>query len=86
MESLSLSVRKLHAHLAKFFDTHAVFPGNRATVINAKLQDLAAQFFRTLKLSCFVGIVQNQGVQVAIAGMEYICHGQAVAGRQLSNP
>jgi hypothetical protein len=63
---------ELRAHLIDLFDTDAVFARDRATGFHAELQDLAAEFFGAFQFAWLVGVIQDQRMQIAIAGMKYI--------------
>ena len=49
-----------------------MFAGEHAAELDADPQDVGAEGFRPLDLAGPVGIVQDQRVQVAVAGMKHI--------------
>ena len=67
---------KLYAHLVDFLHTHTVFTGNRAAERDTQLQDFTAELFCALQIARLIGIIQNQRMQIAVAGMKYIRHSE----------
>jgi len=88
LESVKLGeffFRELHAHLIDLLDADAVFAGDGATDRDAEFKNFSAQFLGTFQVAGFVGVVKNQRVQVAVAGVEHVRHRQAVLARQPVN-
>src|SRR3546814_12995907 len=57
--------------------------GQHAADFDAELQDVGAEFLRPLQLARPVRVVEDQRVQVAVAGMEDVCDAEAVLPRHL---
>src|SRR5690349_15157002 len=55
-----LRLSKLHAHLRQLLDAHAVLAGDRAADLDAELEDLGAERFRSDALRFDVGVVQDE--------------------------
>src|SRR5712671_3456891 len=60
------------AHQVALLDADAMFAGQHAAEFDADPQDIGAEGFRSLDLAWSVGIVQDQWMQVAVAGMKHI--------------
>ncbi len=73
---------ELERHQVALFDADAVLAGQDAADLDAKLEDFGAQRLGALQLARLVGIVEDQGVQVAVAGMEHVGDPQAVVRAQ----
>src|SRR5690606_8436669 len=78
VKELQLIAIELCAHLVDLLATHTMFAGNRAPNFHAMFQYASANCFSSFELAWRVGIEQNQGVQVAIASMKYVCDTQFV--------
>ena len=65
-------------HLADFFQPHAVFTGDAATCFHAQFQNRRAEGLGPFEFTRDIGIEQNQGMEVAVAGVEYIGYPQIV--------
>src|SRR5436190_17314192 len=63
-------------HVGLLVGADAVLPGNRATGVDAVLQDLRGHGFSALGLTGYRFVVANQRVQVAVAGMKDIANRQ----------
>ena len=63
---------ELVTHLIDLFNTHTMLSGNGTATVHAQCQDIATEFFCFVQIAGLVGIVQDQRVQVAIAGMKYV--------------
>src|ERR1035441_2264937 len=74
--------RELFGHEIVLFHPHAVFPGNRPTSLDAVNQNLLARRARPLHLAGLAGIEKNDGVHVAVAGVENIADRQPVLARR----
>ena len=83
MKLQQFTVIELHAHLVDFFHANAVFAGDGAADFNADFQDPAAQLLGSLEFALDIGIIEDQRMQVAVAGMENIDDRQLVFFRQL---
>src|SRR6266446_9284584 len=60
------------AHQVALLDADAMFAGQHAAEFDADPQDVGAEGLRPLDLAGPVGIVQDQRVQVAVAGMKHV--------------
>ena len=78
MEGFQFSRFELYTHGVDFFDAHAVFAGDGAADVDAELEDFGTEIFGTFELTGIIGIVEDQRMQVAVAGMEYIGAAQPV--------
>src|SRR6476646_5233643 len=76
---------ELHAHQLALLDADAMLSGEAAAELDAKLEDLSAAHLCALKLGTVVGVVKDQRMQIAVAGMEDVDHAEAVAADGLSN-
>src|SRR5699024_6594608 len=74
-----------HTHLVDLFHTDAVFAGNRAAVFQAELADGAAKGLGALEFAGNVGIIENQRMQIAVAGMKDVGYPQAIVLGQVVN-
>src|SRR5687767_13601691 len=83
VESLELGRPELKAHVVHFLDSDAVLAGDRAPDADRELEDLAAESFGALELAGFVGVVQDQRMEVAVAGVENVSAAQPVLGFEL---
>ena len=63
-----------------------MFAGQDAAEFDAAAQDIGAEGFRPLHLAGLVGIVENQGMQIAVASMKHIGDAQIVLGREIADP
>src|SRR6476620_1030201 len=77
MKALELGRGELRAHLIDLFETDAVLSGDRTTDLDAKLENPRAERFRPGDLIGNVGVIEDQWMQIAVAGMEYIHAAQA---------
>ena len=71
-EGFDLGCAKLGAHLVDLFAPDAVLAGDRAADGDAQLQDRPAQDFGPLHLAVDAGVIEDQGVQIAVAGVKYV--------------
>jgi len=75
---VQVDLRKHRRHQVALLDADAVFAGEHAADLDAQLQDLGAEFLGALQLARLVGIVKNERMQVAVAGMKHVGDAQAV--------
>ena len=66
-----------HRHQVALFDADAVLAGQHAADLDAELQDVGAELFGAVELALFVGVVQNERMQVAVAGVEHVGDAEA---------
>src|SRR3981081_1014888 len=57
-------------HQVALLDTDAMFAGQHAAELDADPQDIGAEGLRPLDLAGLVGIVEDQRMQIAVAGMK----------------
>src|SRR6476620_9707790 len=76
---------ELHAHQLALFDADAMLSGQAAAELDAKLEDLGSAHLGALKLGTVVGVVEDQRMQIAVAGMEDVDHPESVAAADLAN-
>src|SRR5690242_7161273 len=77
-EGRSLTRRKLYAHRIDFFDADAVLTGDGAAQLHTELQDFRTETICALPLAGYVGIEQDEGMQVAISGVKDVHAPQTV--------
>lgn len=70
--------RELHAHLVDLLDTDAMFAGDGAAYLHAQFENPVAEFLRAFELSWAIGIVKDERMQVAIAGVKHVGNGKSV--------
>ncbi len=75
---IKIGVAEKQRHEFIFFHAHAVFAGQRATQLDAIAEDFMGGGDGVFKLPRIARIVENDGMQVAVAGMEDIADGEAV--------
>ena len=68
-------------HQVAFFDADPMFTSQYATNLHAESQDIGAKFLCPLDFAGLVGVIQNQRMQIAVAGMEHIGDAEPVFGR-----
>ena len=78
LELRQLRGAELRAHLIQFLDTDTMFSGNRAPCADAQLQDPAAEPLGTLALVLLVGVIKNQWMEVAVAGVKDVGDSQPI--------
>src|SRR5260221_2586046 len=66
-------------HEVALLDADAVLAGEDAADLDAQPQDVGAESLGTLELARLVGIVEDERVEIAVAGMEDIGDAQPVA-------
>jgi hypothetical protein len=77
MEGLEFARPELRAHRPELLDADPVFAGDRAAHGDAQFEDLGAEVLGTLDGARLAGIKQDQWVQVAVPGVEYVGHREA---------
>jgi len=77
-EGLDLVRAELYTHLIDLLDANAMLTGNRATHLHAFHKHFSREFFSASKLVRIVGVEQDQGMKVAISGMEYVWTAQSI--------
>src|SRR5262249_49608050 len=74
------------SHQIALLDADAVLAGEYAPDLDAEFEDLRSERLGPLQLARRIGVVENQRMQVAIAGVKYIGYPQAVSSRHLLHP
>ena len=69
------------AHQVALFDADAMFAGQHAAEFDAGPQDIGAEGFRPLHLAGLVGVIEDQRMQIAVAGMKHVGDPQIVLFR-----
>src|SRR5690606_35922878 len=62
-----------------------MFAGQYAADVDAQLQYFVSERFRVLEFARDVGVVEDQRMKVAVAGMEYVRDPQVMLGRKLAH-
>src|SRR5664279_3123205 len=70
-------------HQVALLDADAMFAGQHAAEFDADPQDIGAEGFGPLHFAGLVGIIKDQRMQIAVAGMKHIGDAQVVLYRQL---
>src|SRR3982074_2513833 len=70
-------------HQVALLDADAMFAGQHAAEFDADPKDIRAKSLCPLHLTVLVGIVQNQWMQIAVAGMKHVGDAQIVLFRQV---
>src|SRR5690349_9757991 len=81
VERGELRSAELHAHLLELLDADAVLAGDRAAHLDAELEDAAAELLALLQVAGFRRVVEDARMDVAVARVEDVAHGEAVLGR-----
>jgi hypothetical protein len=66
------------SHQVALLDADAVLAGQHAADLDAQPQDIGAELLGLLQFARLVGIVEDQRMQVAVAGVEDVGDAQAV--------
>ncbi len=82
---LEVGLREHHRHQVALLDADAVLAGQHAADLDAELQDFRAERLGLVELARLVGVVEDQRMQVAVAGMEHVGDAQAVVLRQFAD-
>ena len=85
VELVTFRVAELNAHIPELLDAYPMFAGNRASMMDAQLQNFTAQFLGFLQLTLVVCVIQDSRVQITVAGMKHVGHRQFVFGRQFAD-
>ena len=68
------------AHDALLLAADAVFAGDGAAGVDAELKDFVGEIERAFFFACVRGVVEDHGVEVAVAGVEDVGDAQAGFG------
>ena len=72
-------------HQVALLDADAVLAGQHAADLDAEPQDVGAERLGALEFARLVGVVEDERMQVAVAGVEHVGDAQAVFLRQLAH-
>src|SRR5579884_2433688 len=70
------------SHQVALLDPDAVLAGQHATDGDAQFQDVGAEHLGALDLARLVRVVENERMEIAVAGVEHVGNGEPVALRQ----
>ena len=73
-----------HRHQVALLDAHAVLAGQHAADLDAEPQDVGAERLGALELARPVGVIEDQRMQIAVAGVEHVGHLQPVGLGQVA--
>jgi hypothetical protein len=65
-------------HEITLLDTHAMLAGQHAANLHAQAQDVRAEGFGLLQFARHIGVIEDQRVQIAVAGVKDIGDTQAI--------
>src|SRR5262245_21917549 len=82
---LEIGVGEHRRHQVALLDPDAMLAGEHAPHLDAELEDVGAEAFRFLELARLVGIVENERVEIAVAGMEHVGDTQPIALGQFAH-
>ena len=75
---LEVGLGEHHRHQVALLDADAVLAGQHAADFDAEAQDVGAEGLGAFEFARLVGVVEDQRVQIAVAGMEDVGDAQAV--------
>ena len=70
--AVEIDLGEHHRHQIALLDADAVLAGQHAADLDAELQDLGAEMLGALQFARLVGVVEDQRMQIAVAGMEHV--------------
>ncbi len=76
---LELVLREHHRHEIALLDPHPMLAGEHATHFHAELEDLRTEGLGPLELPGPVRIIEDERVEIAVAGVEHVHHAQSEA-------
>ena len=71
------------AHEVALLDADPMLAGQNAAHPDAEAQDFGAEFLGFFQFARRIGVIEDQRMQVAVAGVKYVGDGQAVLGGKL---
>src|SRR5262245_9900750 len=80
-----VGLAELHAHEVALLEAHAVLAREAAAHVDAQLEDLGARLLGSLGLGRIVGVVEDERMQVAVAGVEDVGHPETVVVADVRN-
>ena len=72
-------------HQVALLHAHPMLPGQNAADIDAKAQYIRPERLGAFGFAVAVGVIEDQRVQIAVAGMEDIDHAQPMHARQAAD-
>src|SRR5258708_30536298 len=72
-------------HQVALLDADAMFTGKDAAEFDTDPQDIVAEGFGPFHLTGLVGIIQDQRMQIAVAGMKHVGDAQIVLSREVAD-
>ncbi len=78
---IEIDLRKHHRHQVALLDADAMLAGEHAADLDAEPEDVGAELLGAIELAGIVGVIKDQRMQIAIAGVKHIGDAQAVLGR-----
>jgi len=66
------------SHQVAFFDADTVLTGQHAADLDAELQYIGSKSLGSLDLFGPIGIIQDERVKIAVAGMEHVGDGEPI--------
>src|ERR1044072_2948225 len=69
---VEVALGKPARHQGSFLDADTVLAGEHAADLDAELEDLGAELLGALQFARLVGIIEDQRMQVAVAGVKHI--------------
>ena len=73
---------KHRPHQVTLFDADPVLASQDAADLDTEPEDIGAKGLGTLDLAGLVGVVKNQRVKIAIAGVKDVCHRESMPVRE----
>ena len=73
-------------HQVALLDSDAVLAGEHAADFDAELENVGAESLGALELARGIGVVKDQRMQIAVAGVEHVGDPQTVARRHFPHP
>ncbi len=80
-----VDLREHRRHQVALLHPHPVLAGEHTPDLDAQLQDLGPELFGLLELAWLVGVVEDERMQVAIAGMEHVGAGKPIFDGQFAH-
>src|SRR5262249_14917798 len=78
---IEIGFRKHRRHQVALLDADAVLAGQYATHFDTQPQNIGAELLGPLELARLVGIIENERMQIAVAGVEHVGAAQAIFRR-----
>src|SRR3954451_12705984 len=82
---VEIDLREHLAHEIALLDPDAVLAGQNAAEFDAAAQNVGAKSFSALHFAGLVGVVKDQRMQIAVAGVKYIGDPQTVFRRKITD-